>query len=89
MFHLNNQLRNKASATDILSLPLQKNEGEIFICPDYILEAGYGDNRFIHLWVHGLLHIAGYTHDNDHDFQEMSNHEIAILETLKIENPYV
>ena len=88
MFHLNNQLRNKASATDVLSLPVQKNEGEVYICPEYILKAGYDNKRFIHLWVHGLLHIAGYTHDHDDDFLEMSSHETAILNSLDIEDPY-
>jgi probable rRNA maturation factor len=89
MFNMNNQLRNKPSPTDVLSLPLNCNTGEIFICPEFILKQGYDNNRVIHLWVHGLLHIAGYTHDNDDDFKIMSDHEIRILSELGIENPYV
>lgn len=88
MFQINNQLRGKPSATDVLSLPFEPNEGEIYICPDFIYQQGYNDNRIIHLWVHGLLHIAGFTHDADQDFTIMKSLEITILNTIGLPNPY-
>lgn len=89
MFNLNNQLRGKTSPTDILSLPLDTDSGEIYICPDYIFSQGFTNNRIIHLWIHGLLHLAGYTHDNDDDFAIMSDLEINLCAKLGISNPYM
>lgn len=41
-----------------------------------------------HLVVHGLLHLLGYDHVDDADAELMEAHEIAILESLGIDNPY-
>lgn len=88
MFNMNNQLRQKAKPTDVISLPLDESTGEIFLCPDYIQASGYPQERITHLFVHSLLHIAGFTHDGDDDFAEMSQYEVKILAELDIENPY-
>ena len=56
--------------------------------PEYIIESGYSSERIIHLFIHSLLHILGYTHDSDDDFNEMSQVEINILNQMNIENPY-
>lgn len=88
MFQLNNDLRGKPSATDVLSLPLEDNEGEVFICPDYIFSQGYDLDRITHLWIHGLLHIAGYTHDGDDDFEVMSQLESQLCLELGLADPY-
>ncbi len=88
MFILNNQLRQKPGPTDILSLPFSQYFGEIYICPEYIFQQGYTVKRIIHLWIHGLLHIAGFTHDDDQTFKEMSQYEVDILKKLNITDPY-
>ena len=41
-----------------------------------------------HILVHGILHLKGYTHQNDKDAKLMQNEEIRILKNLKIKNPY-
>lgn len=41
-----------------------------------------------HLVVHGLLHLLGYDHVEDADATLMEGHEVAILETLGLSNPY-
>lgn len=41
-----------------------------------------------HLIVHGLLHLLGYDHINDEDAELMEAHEVAILATLGIPDPY-
>ena len=42
-----------------------------------------------HILVHGILHLKGYTHQNDKDTKLMQNEEIRILKNLKIKNPYI
>lgn len=89
MFNLNNQLRNKSQPTDVLSLPSDHNAGEVFICPEYIYKQKYNSDRIVHLWIHGLLHLAGYTHEHNDDFEIMSQHEISLCQKLNLIHPYL
>jgi len=45
-------------------------------------------DHFVHLLVHGILHLIGYDHMNDKDEKEMMDLEIRILKTLTIDSPY-
>jgi len=45
-------------------------------------------DHFVHMVVHGMLHLLGYDHENDADAEEMERCEIAILSNLRIANPY-
>ena len=42
-----------------------------------------------HILVHGILHLKGYTHQNNKDTKLMQNEEIRILKNLNIKNPYI
>ena len=88
MFILNNQLRSKNSTTDVISLPNTNHSGTVFLCPKYIYNQGYDNNRMIFLFIHSVLHIVGYTHDSDNDFLEMQQIELEILSKLNLGNPY-
>ena len=64
---LNKTYRKVDSPTDILSFPIDKNSGEIFICKKIahkkakIFEREY--NNFIaFLFIHGNVHLLGYDH---------------------------
>ncbi len=64
---LNKTYRKIDSPTDILSFPIAKNSGEIFICPKIAknkakdFERNF--NNFItFLFVHGNVHLLGYEH---------------------------
>ena len=46
------------------------------------------ENHVVHLLVHACLHLLGFNHQKDTDFQKMKELEIKCLETCGIENPY-
>lgn len=46
-------------------------------------------SHFIHLAIHGILHLAGYDHIQEEEASEMENLEIQILEKMNIRNPYL
>ncbi len=46
------------------------------------------EHHFIHLLLHGSLHLLGYDHIEDTDAEVMESLEIKILEQMGIKNPY-
>ncbi|MFK8040279.1 MAG: rRNA maturation RNase YbeY [Rickettsiaceae bacterium] len=48
----------------------------------------YFINHFIHLLVHSILHLIGFTHEQDSDSQIMEDLEIKILTMFNISSPY-
>jgi probable rRNA maturation factor len=64
---LNLIYRNLDKPTDILSFPLSKKEGEIYICESEAkketqkFERKY-DNFLYFLFIHGCVHLKGYDH---------------------------
>jgi|ERR1035437_3754623 probable rRNA maturation factor len=69
MRELNRSYRNIDTSTDILSFPLSKNEGEIYICLSEAkkeavkFDRSY-DNFIYFLFVHGLVHLKGFDHSS-------------------------
>ena len=47
----------------------------------------YG-NHFIHLFVHGMLHLLGYDHEHNEEAHEMEQYEIKLLAGYGISDPY-
>jgi len=72
--NLNFEFRAKKEITDVLSFEVSDTISEIYICPEYIDErlkiALKKSNltrrilvtEFIRLFIHGILHVAGYDH---------------------------
>lgn len=88
MQQLNLDTRQKDSATDVLSFPLQDglaaitdnplNEvllGSIVICPDVATEQ---NTPLIELAAHGILHLLGFDHETD--MATWSKEERAIID---------
>ena len=74
---LNRQRRHKDYPANVLSFPLSKTEGEIFI--DVLKAArearrlGISHNhRIAHLVVHAILHLKGHAHSDKMDRTEQS-----------------
>jgi probable rRNA maturation factor len=73
--NLNKKYRNVDSPTDILSFPLEKNAGEIFICQEIAKkkapEFGRDYKNFLSfLFIHGLVHLLGYDHSKEMEKME-------------------
>lgn len=64
---LNKSTRHRTYAPNVLSFPLSKSEGEIYICPMVAKRQApsYGMNYrkfLIFLIIHGMLHLDGMDH---------------------------
>lgn len=69
MNRLNRIYRNINKPTDILSFPLSKNEGEMYIClTETKKEAKNFDrtyeNFLAFLFIHGCVHLKGFDHSS-------------------------
>ena len=83
---LNHRFRKKNQPTDVLSFPSQSG-GDIAISAEIALEnAGfYGHAPLDELKIlvlHGMLHLAGHDHENDHG--EMAAQESLLRKKLKL-----
>lgn len=96
---LNQQFRNKAGPTNVLSFPPAPGTsepgflGDIALAAETIVEqAQFQGKKFedhaAHLVVHGFLHLIGYDHENPADAEAMEARERTILASLGIEDPY-
>ena len=101
MIKLNKIYKNKQSDTDVLTFISKisnKNVGKILYCDIFFsihtIEKFTRRNKvsiydhFNHLLIHSLLHINGYDHKKNLDFQKMKKEEIKILGSFGINNPY-
>lgn len=73
--NLNKKYRNKDYATNVLSFPVDKNVGEIFL---NLRKANRESKRYGHshkkhvcyLLIHGLLHLKGHAHGSTMESEE-------------------
>jgi len=93
---LNARYRGKDHATNVLSFPATVGSalGDLVICPAVLRAEARAQRKRVrahwaHLFVHGLLHLAGYDHERARDAARMERREIVVLRRLGIANPYV
>ena len=100
---LNAQYRGKDKPTNVLSFSadeeLIENLSHPIIIGDIVMafetiqreatDSGKSfQDHFTHLFVHGFLHLIGYTHEDDRDAENMEQLERDILSSLGIGDPY-
>ena len=96
---LNRQWRGQDKPTNVLSFPTPDEApsdtplGDIAIAYETVAreaaeEGKLLDHHFIHLTVHGTLHLLGFDHETEAEAEEMEATERRILHTLGIADPY-
>lgn len=97
---LNNRFRNVDKATNVLSFPADVPSelginmlGDVVICAPVVCREAQEqdkelDSHWAHLFIHGILHLQGYVHDDDKQASIMEAIEIETLQKLGIEDPY-
>tara|TARA_B000000475_G_scaffold221574_1_gene184835 strand:+ start:56 stop:517 length:462 start_codon:yes stop_codon:yes gene_type:complete len=92
---LNKEFRNKNKSTDILSFPINKKIkiskqtyiGDIIISYDFIdkpksQKIEKFKEKLIKIFIHGFLHLLGFNHIKNKDYQKMSNEEKRIYQSV-------
>ncbi|MCD7058515.1 rRNA maturation RNase YbeY [Pelagibacterium xiamenense] len=97
---LNRQWRGKDSATNVLSFPQIEPDGpvmgllgdislgyETLVRETVELEKPF-EHHFVHLLVHGMLHILGFDHVSENEALVMEARETDIMRLLGYPDPY-
>tara|TARA_B100002019_G_scaffold269574_1_gene262461 strand:+ start:589 stop:1050 length:462 start_codon:yes stop_codon:yes gene_type:complete len=92
---LNKEFRNKNKSTDILSFPINKKIkiskqtyiGDIIISYDFIdkpksQKIEKFKEKLIKIFIHGFLHLLGFNHIKNVDYQKMLNEEKRIYQSV-------
>lgn len=87
MCEINGLYRNKNESTDVLSFPLEQATkgiplGSIVVCEQSIRDAAqqFGhsiDDEVALLFLHGMLHLLGFNHENDNGAQRQKEEEVV------------
>lgn len=98
---LNRDHRGIDKPTNVLSFPQEDPEadaygpllGDIVVAHETVAREAVEEDisfrdHFLHMIVHGFLHLVGYDHMNDDEAGEMEGLETAILARLGIADPY-
>ena len=95
---LNNKFRGKNKSTDVLAFPFLNNNSNLIknkkkkYLGDIIINLSkikFKDNKlsFLNeldkLWIHGLLHLCGYKHKKQVDYEKMLRKELIYLNALQ------
>lgn len=97
---LNRDFRHKDYVPNVLSFPADSPPGartrflgDIAICADVAAREASAQGKRLrdhhaHLFVHGVLHLMGYDHEDEIEAQRMESFEARILGSLGIADPY-
>ena len=101
MQDLNYNFRGISHSTNVLAFPAEledKNEinnllGDIAICVDVLKREAKEQHKkpqdhLAHLFIHGVLHLMGFSHENECSGNSMESTEKKILNKLGIDDPY-
>ena len=92
MQKINKQFRKKDKSTDVITFALRDASssvntpllGEIYLAPDYIQKVSKKsfNEEFILAFIHGILHLLGYDHDDKKKEEVMFSLQNIILQKV-------
>ncbi len=93
---LNKNYRGKDYATNVLTFVYADANPpacDIVICAPVIKKEAAAQHKtlrahYAHLTIHAILHLHGYTHDNDADAAQMEALETNLMVKLRFADPY-
>jgi len=97
---LNTLYRNIDKPTNVLSFPADDGVhrevgllGDLAVCWPVVTRQAQDQDKtvgehFAHLFVHGVLHLLGFDHENDEEAVRMEAVEVRSLAQLGISDPY-
>ena len=96
---LNERYRHGQGATNVLAFPSENDYleyaclGDLVLCVAVVMnearqQAKTLEQHWAHMVVHGMLHLQGYSHDEEAGAEKMEALEVKILSTLGYSNPY-
>jgi probable rRNA maturation factor len=100
LHELNRTFRGKDQPTNVLSFPDgstdstgQQYLGDLALALETIRREATEQHKPLihhaqHMLVHGVLHLLGYTHDDESTAHEMESLERAVLAAVGIPDPY-
>jgi probable rRNA maturation factor len=93
---LNRDYRQKDYATNVLSFVYETEpvQGDLVICVPVVVRETQQQGKtleahYVHLVVHGALHLQGYDHEHEADAQVMEARESEIVTKLGYPDPYL
>ncbi|OUR72471.1 rRNA maturation RNase YbeY [Methylophaga sp. 41_12_T18] len=98
---LNSTYRGKDKPTNVLSFPFDspipmepRLLGDLVICHSVVEQEAEQQHKAVndhwaHMVIHGCLHLLGYDHIDSDEAEHMEALEVTLLQSLKIENPYL
>jgi probable rRNA maturation factor len=100
MTQLNRRYRGRKGSTNVLSFPAELPGGidhpllgDIVICPAVVNREAQSQHKslnqhWMHMLVHGCLHLLGYDHIDEVEARQMEDLETEILRTHGFPCPY-
>ena len=96
---MNKRFAGKDKPTNVLSFPSNEDLtedrflGDIAICSELIIEEAISQGKntkhhLIHIFVHGVLHLLGFEHEELSCAEQMESLEIRILKKIGVADPY-
>ncbi len=97
---INKHYRGKDYATNVLSFPAELPEGvtlpllgDLLICAPIVVKEAKAQKKdlnahYAHLTIHGVLHLLGLDHEDEHEALVMEAIEREILADMGYSDPY-
>ena len=98
--HLNRRYRGRDHSTNVLAFPAAHGApdwpralGDLVICPQLLRSEARAQGKsvrahWMHLVIHGTLHLIGYDHQRPAEAQRMERREARLLRSLGVADPY-